>query len=72
MNKYLTKQFLTLTLLVISLLAPAAYAQEQASLGGSAQASAQDSDGRQKRFEAAPFIRAQSCPICKPLKIAAL
>jgi hypothetical protein len=59
MNKYLTKQFLVLTLLVISLLAPTAYAQDQSSFGGSAQSSAQNSDGRQKRFEAAPFIRAE-------------
>jgi uncharacterized protein DUF3574 len=42
-----------------SLLAPAAYAQDQASLGGSAQAFAQDRVGRKKRFEAAPFIRVE-------------
>jgi hypothetical protein len=59
MNKYVTKQFLVLTLLVISLLAPAAYAQDQASLGGATQASAQGSGGRQTRFEAAPFIRTE-------------
>jgi uncharacterized protein DUF3574 len=59
MNKYLTKQFFVLILLVTSLPAPAAYAQDRASLGGSAQASAQDSDERQRRSDAAPFIRAE-------------
>jgi len=59
MGKFLTKQFLVLTLIVTSLLAPAAYAQDQTSLGASIQAIVQDSDGRQKRFEAAPFIRTE-------------
>jgi hypothetical protein len=59
MNKYLTKQFFALTLLITSLLAPAAYAQDRAPLGGPAQAYTQDSDERQKRSDAAPFIRAE-------------
>jgi hypothetical protein len=59
MNKYLTKQFLVLTLLVTSLLAPAAYAQVQARLFDHAQVSAQDSDRRQKHFEPAQFIRTE-------------
>lgn len=49
MNKYLTKQFFVLTLLIASLLAPAVYAQS----------SVQDGDGRQKRFEATLFIRTE-------------
>ncbi|HEY6403085.1 MAG TPA: DUF3574 domain-containing protein, partial [Blastocatellia bacterium] len=49
MNKYLTKQFFLLTLLIALLLAPAVYAQS----------SVQDGDGRQKRFEATLFIRTE-------------
>lgn len=59
MNKYMTKQFFVLTLLVISLLAPAAYAQDRASLGGPARSAAQDGGERQRRFEASPFIRTE-------------
>jgi Protein of unknown function (DUF3574) len=59
MNRFLNKQFLVLTLIVASLVAPAAFAQDQAALSASVQASAQDNAGRQKRFEASPFIRTE-------------
>jgi hypothetical protein len=59
MNRFLKKQFFVLTLLVASLLAPVAFAQDQAALGASVQASAQENAGRQTRFEASPFIRTE-------------
>ena len=59
MNRFLKKQFFALTLLVASLLAPVAFAQNQAALGASVQASAQENAGRQMRFEASPFIRTE-------------
>jgi len=59
MNKFLKKQCLVLALLVAAMMAPAAFAQDQATLGVSAQASAQEHAGRQKRFEASPFIRTE-------------
>ena len=59
MNIFLKKQFFVLTLLVASLLAPVAFAQDQAALGASVQASAQENAGRQTRFEASPFIRTE-------------
>ena len=59
MNRFLKKQFFVLTLLVASLLAPVAFAQDQAALGASVQASAQENAGRQMRFEASPFIRTE-------------
>ena len=59
LNGFLKKQCLVLTLLVAALMAPSAFAQNQAALGVSAQASAQDRTDRQKRFEASLFIRSQ-------------
>ena len=59
LNGFLKKQCLVLTLLVAALMAPAAFAQNQAALGVSAQASVQDNTDRQKRFEASPFIRTE-------------
>ena len=59
MNRFLRKQCLALTLLVAALMAPIAFAQEQAALGASVQASAQENAGRQTRFEASPFIRTE-------------
>jgi hypothetical protein len=59
LNGFLKKQCLVLTLLVAALMAPAAFAQNQAALGVSAQASAQDNTDRQKRFEASSFIRTE-------------
>jgi hypothetical protein len=59
LNEFLKKQSLVLTLLVAALTAPAAFAQSRAALGVSAQASAQDSTDRQKRFDASPFIRTE-------------
>jgi uncharacterized protein DUF3574 len=57
-NKFLTKQILVLTLIVIGLMAPAAFTPDQAALGASVQRSAQNND-RQKRFEASPFTRTE-------------
>jgi hypothetical protein len=59
MNRFLNQQFLVLTLLLASLMAPVAFAQDQAALGASAQASTQNNTDRQKRFEASPFIRTE-------------
>ncbi len=59
MNRFLKKQYLAMILLVASLMAPAAFAQDRAALGVSAQASAQNNTDRQKRFEASPFIRTE-------------
>ena len=59
MNRFLKKQFFVLTLLVASLMAPVAFAQDQAALGASVKASAQEHAGRQMRFEASPFIRTE-------------
>jgi len=59
MNRFLKKQFFVLTLLVASLMAPVAFAQDQTALGASVQASAQENAGRQMRFEASPFIRTE-------------
>jgi len=59
MNRFLKQQFLVLTLLLASLMAPVAFAQDQAALGASAQASTQNNTDRQKRFEASPFIRTE-------------
>jgi Protein of unknown function (DUF3574) len=58
-NGFLKKQCLVLTLLVAALMAPVAFAQDQAAIGVSVQASAQDNSDRQKRFEASPFIRTE-------------
>ena len=59
MNRFLKKQCLALFLLMASLMAPAALAQGQAVISASAQASAQDHTGLQKRFQASPFIRTE-------------
>ncbi len=59
MNKFLTKQFLFITLLVTSLLAPAAYAQHQPTLSASLQAFTQESADKQKRIDTSPFIRTE-------------
>jgi hypothetical protein len=59
MYRFLKKQCLVLTLLVAALMAPVAFAQDQATLGASVLASAQDNADRQKRFEASPFIRTE-------------
>jgi hypothetical protein len=59
LNGFLKKQCLVLTLLVAALMAPGAFAQDQAPIGLSVQASAQDNPDRQKRFEASPFIRTE-------------
>jgi hypothetical protein len=60
MNSFLKKQCLALTLLVVAaLLAPVAFAQDQAATGVSVQASAQDNTDRQKLFDASPFIRTE-------------
>jgi hypothetical protein len=59
MNRFLKKQFFVLTLLVASLMATVAFAQDQTALGASVQASAQENAGRQTRFEASPFIRTE-------------
>src|SRR4030095_10582830 len=59
MNRFLKKQFFVLTLLLAALLAPVAFAQDQAAPGASVQASAQENAGRQMRFEASPFIRTE-------------
>ena len=59
MNKFLKKQCLALILLMSALMAPIAFAQGQVELGAPAQASAQDREGRQKLFQASPFIRTE-------------
>ena len=59
MNRFLKKQCLALTLLAAALIAPVAFAQDQVALSASVQASAQDNAGRQKRFDASPFIRTE-------------
>src|SRR5262245_11139158 len=59
LNGFLKKQCLVLTLLVAALMAPAAFAQDQAALGVSVQTAAKDNTDRQKRFEASPFIRTE-------------
>jgi uncharacterized protein DUF3574/putative peptidoglycan binding protein len=59
MNRFLKKQYLGLILLMASLMAPAAFAQGQAAISASAQASAQDNTDRQKLFQASPFIRTE-------------
>jgi uncharacterized protein DUF3574 len=59
MNRFLKKQCLALILLMASLMAPAAFAQDRAAISSSAQASAQDHTDRQKRFQASPFIRTE-------------
>jgi len=59
LNGFLKKQCLVLTLLVAALMAPVAFAQDQALIGVSVQASAQDNPDRQKRFETSPFIRTE-------------
>jgi len=58
-HKFLKKQRLVLTLIVAALMAPAAFAQDHAAPGVSVQASAQGNNDRQKRFDAAPFIRTE-------------
>jgi uncharacterized protein DUF3574 len=59
MNRFLKKQCLAMFLLMASLMAPAAFAQGQAAISSSAQASAQDNTDRQKLFQASPFIRTE-------------
>jgi hypothetical protein len=59
MNKFLKKQCLALILLMSALMAPIAFAQGQVELSAPAQASAQDHEGRQKLFQASPFIRTE-------------
>ena len=59
MNRFLKKQCLALTLLVAALMSPAAFAQYQVAVKAAPQSSAQDNAGRQKRFEASPFIRTE-------------
>ena len=59
MNRFLKKQCLALTLLVAALMSPAAFAQDRVAVKAAPQSSAQDNAGRQKRFEASPFIRTE-------------
>jgi hypothetical protein len=59
MNKFLTKQFLFLTLLAASLLAPAAYAQHQPALSASLKNFTQESSDKQRRIDVSPFIRTE-------------
>lgn len=59
MNRFLKKQCLALTLLVAVLMSPAAFAQDLVAVKAAPQSSAQDNAGRQKRFEASPFIRTE-------------
>jgi Protein of unknown function (DUF3574) len=59
MNRFLKKQCLALTLLVAALMSPAAFAQGRVAVKATPQSSAQDNAGRQKRFEASPFIRTE-------------
>jgi uncharacterized protein DUF3574 len=59
MNRFLKKQCLALTLVVAALMSPAAFAQYQVAVKAAPQSSAQDNAGRQKRFEASPFIRTE-------------
>lgn len=59
MNRFLKKQCLVLTLLVAALMPPAAFAHDHVALAASAQALAQENAGRQKRFQASPFIRTE-------------
>jgi hypothetical protein len=59
MNRFLQKQCLALTLLVAALMSPAAFAQDRVAVNAAPQSSAQDNTGRQKRFEASPFIRTE-------------
>ena len=59
MNRFLKKQCLALTLLVAALMTPAAFAQYRVAVKAAPQSSAQDNAGRQKRFEASPFIRTE-------------
>ena len=59
MNRFLKKQCLALTLLVAALMSPAALAQDRVAVKAAPQSSAQDNAGRQKRFEASPFIRTE-------------
>ena len=59
MNRFLKKQCLALTLLVAVLMSPAAFAQDRVAVKAAPQSSAQDNAGRQKRFEASPFIRTE-------------
>ncbi|HEY7182724.1 MAG TPA: DUF3574 domain-containing protein [Blastocatellia bacterium] len=58
-HKFLKKQCLVLTLIVAALMAPAAFAQDHAAPGVSVRALAQGNNDRQKRFDAAPFIRTE-------------
>jgi len=59
MNRFLKKQGLALTLLVAALMSPAAFAQDRVAVKAAPQSFAQDNAGRQKRFEASPFIRTE-------------
>jgi Protein of unknown function (DUF3574) len=59
MNRFLKKQCLALTLLMAALMSPAAFAQYQVAVKAAPQSSAQNNAGRQKRFEASPFIRTE-------------
>src|SRR5262245_19398511 len=59
MNRFLKKQCFAMVLLMASLMAPAAFAQGQAAISSSAQASAQDNTDRQKLFQASPFTRTE-------------
>lgn len=59
MNKFLKKQCLVLILLMSALMAPVAFAQDRVTISASAQAAAQDQEGRQKLFQASPFIRTE-------------
>jgi hypothetical protein len=57
-SRFLTKPFFVLTLLAASLLAPAAYAQDQRA-AAVAQAEAQENSDEQKRAAVEPFIRTE-------------
>jgi len=59
MNRVLKKQCLALTLLVAALMPPAAFAQYRVAVKAAPQSSAQDNAGRQKLFQASPFIRTE-------------
>jgi hypothetical protein len=59
MSMFLKKQRLALVLLMAALMAPAAFPQDHVTLGVSARASAHGNADRQKRFQAAPFMRTE-------------
>jgi uncharacterized protein DUF3574 len=59
MTNYLRQNFLVLTVFVAALLAPAAYAQQQAALHNTAQPVAQSETEKQRQPAAEPFVRTE-------------